>query len=697
MSSFDEGMRAFNKKDYHTAITLFLQATEEDEQNHKAWNALGVTYVNIHQYNDADTCFKNAIALAPGNDIYLKNRLKNRGNVSVKRSLPHILRLEIDHLILSIKTRKTGPLIAALLAVCLICIILFFILPLVTTGSGPDTTQLFGFLGLVTGIAFILLLYGEHLRRSLSSKSGVALVIVVIGGAALITWLILHPSLLPIGNSNASYEHPVSLVNITSESPVQHQPEVTAGPTQTGESIPLPLSPGCTKPVPNLSYTITDYDPFNVSFQDDMFSPTPIVGRIWNFGDGTTSTEPAPVHVYSGSPGRYLINYTVQNSCGAGSATLTLDPGCHPLTPGLISSPVSAANGKTILFSDISAPLSDITSWRWIFGDGESYYTFNPALRNCSHQYPGEGTFYASLIVQNRCKQDFTISRPVTIGGTILVSGIVWEDENADGIWDPAEPGLANWEVNLDENIPEGWITRQTTRTSQSGAYLFTLSSPGGSYRVRESAPDLSWRITNPSNPYFLNASSLLTLSVSNITPPVNFGNRRQKSDKLHEISLYSSRNGLISGDGYQSWIVSGTTGTMTIGKNQSGLGDGDRCMITIPSNASEGLIRINGSTHRYSRFHPLVKIRDSDVSSDGNISVFLPAYANYLSNLHLKLNPGKSTYVNLVVDGTVIPVNWRQQVDLYDLMPAAGPHMVLHMSGNETIFVGQASDYSVT
>jgi len=28
-----------------------LQATEEDEQNHKAWNALGVTFVNIHQYN----------------------------------------------------------------------------------------------------------------------------------------------------------------------------------------------------------------------------------------------------------------------------------------------------------------------------------------------------------------------------------------------------------------------------------------------------------------------------------------------------------------------------------------------------------------------------------------------------------------------------------------------------------------------
>jgi hypothetical protein len=45
--------------------------------------------------------------------------------------------------------------------------------------------------------------------------------------------------------------------------------------------------------------------------------------RWWDFGDGTTSTESAPVHRYA-APGRYRVTLTVQNDLGSDSVTGTV-------------------------------------------------------------------------------------------------------------------------------------------------------------------------------------------------------------------------------------------------------------------------------------------------------------------------------------------------------------------------------------
>lgn len=75
--SFDEGMRLFRSGDIPGACDQFHQAVEQDENNHKAWNALGICLSKTGEYEDAETCFENALMLDPGNATYEKNREKN--------------------------------------------------------------------------------------------------------------------------------------------------------------------------------------------------------------------------------------------------------------------------------------------------------------------------------------------------------------------------------------------------------------------------------------------------------------------------------------------------------------------------------------------------------------------------------------------------------------------------------------------
>jgi PGF-pre-PGF domain-containing protein len=48
-----------------------------------------------------------------------------------------------------------------------------------------------------------------------------------------------------------------------------------------------------------------------------------VESRIWNFGDGTTSTEQNPLHTYSS--GDYIVNLTISNAKGTNSKTATIN------------------------------------------------------------------------------------------------------------------------------------------------------------------------------------------------------------------------------------------------------------------------------------------------------------------------------------------------------------------------------------
>lgn len=75
----------FRSGDVPGACEQFHQAVEQDENNHKAWNALGICLSKSDEYEDADTCFENALMLDPGNSTYERNRERNSLKIPIRR------------------------------------------------------------------------------------------------------------------------------------------------------------------------------------------------------------------------------------------------------------------------------------------------------------------------------------------------------------------------------------------------------------------------------------------------------------------------------------------------------------------------------------------------------------------------------------------------------------------------------------
>jgi hypothetical protein len=78
-------------------------------------------------------------------------------------------------------------------------------------------------------------------------------------------------------------------------------------------------------------------------------------------------------------------------------------------------------------------------------------------------------------------------------------AGRKWRDQDADGVQDPNEPGLAGWEIHLDGRTGKGGEVHLVTVTGANGAYIFNNLAPG-QYLVSEVLQP-GWRQTTPPPP----------------------------------------------------------------------------------------------------------------------------------------------------------------------------------------------------
>ena len=115
-----------------------------------------------------------------------------------------------------------------------------------------------------------------------------------------------------------------------------------------------------------------DYDPGNtltVSFTDMSYGTYD--SWLWDFGDGTTSTEANPVHTYA-EEGLYEVCLTISDSAGFCSSTA-----CEPVQVG--QPPWGCENSFYYYFTDsLTAEFTGyvfdstfvVLSYDWDFGDG---------------------------------------------------------------------------------------------------------------------------------------------------------------------------------------------------------------------------------------------------------------------------------------------------------------------------------------
>lgn len=151
-------------------------------------------------------------------------------------------------------------------------------------------------------------------------------------------------------------------------------------------------------PVAAFSVSTTTGDaPLTVSFSDDSTQGTGTINQwTWDFGDGNTSTESSPEHIYT-EPGEYTVSLTVSDEYSSHTVTAT-EPVVALAVPPEAAMEVSATSGDipfTVAFTDTSSAGSgEITQWLWDFGDGTTSDEANP-----SHTYTEPGSYSVNLTV----------------------------------------------------------------------------------------------------------------------------------------------------------------------------------------------------------------------------------------------------------------------------------------------------------
>lgn len=136
------------------------------------------------------------------------------------------------------------------------------------------------------------------------------------------------------------------------------------------------------------SYSISAGPTYSVQFVSSYNKP--VLNYLWNFGDGTSSTQANPIHSYS-KAGKYKVNLTVTSTGGcvgsiSGEEKVGI-AGCKS------SIQLNSVSGNTI---SLTQNVSGATPYNylWNFGDGSTSTQTNPA-----HVYSLTGSYPVTLKV----------------------------------------------------------------------------------------------------------------------------------------------------------------------------------------------------------------------------------------------------------------------------------------------------------
>jgi PKD repeat protein len=146
-------------------------------------------------------------------------------------------------------------------------------------------------------------------------------------------------------------------------------------------------------PVPDFTANVTaGLAPLTVQFTDS--SSGTITHRLWDFGDGTTSTATNPSHTYT-SPGVYTVTLKTTNSFGYRTKTRTdyISAEAVPAASIGVDTDINYSS-HTFSFTDHSS--GSPTSWLWDFGDGTTSSSRNP-----THTFSSVRSYWVTLTVTN--------------------------------------------------------------------------------------------------------------------------------------------------------------------------------------------------------------------------------------------------------------------------------------------------------
>ncbi|MBS1729352.1 MAG: PKD domain-containing protein [Bacteroidetes bacterium] len=167
---------------------------------------------------------------------------------------------------------------------------------------------------------------------------------------------------------------------------------------------------------PAASYKASDTASCSVPFTVNFTNTTKgnAVSFLWDFGDGTTSTEINPTHTYTKN-GDFTVSLTATNSNGCQTVDRIVGYiKIHPLSiSGFENLPVTGCTPYIIHPIPIANASLTNATYLWDFGDGAT-----STLPNPSHTYQLDGDYTVSLTLTTTsgCTTTFKMKHAVVVG-----------------------------------------------------------------------------------------------------------------------------------------------------------------------------------------------------------------------------------------------------------------------------------------
>ena len=234
-------------------------------------------------------------------------------------------------------------------------------------------------------------------------------------------------------------------------------------------------------PVAEFSADVTSGDSgLTVNFTDE--SSNAPNSWLWNFGDGTTSTEQNPTHTYTKS-GTYTVTLTSANTSGSNSTTKTGYITVYALTlvAGFTANNTTGTGPFTVQFTDQTTYqfTHRPTSWFWEFGDGTTSTEQNP-----THTYTVGAKYTVKLLAMNEFGLD---SETKTNYITVYMMPVAdFTASTTSGSF----PVTVTF-TDKSRNLPTAWLWDfgdGTTSTSQNPTHTYTSV---GTYTVTLTATNI--------------------------------------------------------------------------------------------------------------------------------------------------------------------------------------------------------------
>jgi len=152
----------------------------------------------------------------------------------------------------------------------------------------------------------------------------------------------------------------------------------------------------------------------DVHFTDKSTGPN-ITSWLWDFADGSTSTEQNPLHTFK-SGGTYPVKLIVTNNAGCPSSQ-TFDVKVVPKLLANFDAPLTGCPNVPVILKDLSIAKVKIKTWQWSFTDNTAKQNFTDQLPSpFTHTFTSPGTYTISLqvITTEDCVSD-VFSKTITI------------------------------------------------------------------------------------------------------------------------------------------------------------------------------------------------------------------------------------------------------------------------------------------